>query len=255
MDWLLPEYARRFAGAGFATLIFDYRYFGQSEGQPRQLVDINRQRQDIQAAIAFVSSDPGIDPNRVALWGTSLGGGHAFYVALANPQIRAVVAQVPGFNMVHKRARALIKAPGKVVFRLLLAAVWDSIRGKLGLSPYYVKVYGRPGETAVFTDPGVKENFRTLMEHSKHWRNAFTPHFYLNLPLYKPGTAGALRMPLLVCIARKEVYANPAFQVEVGREAPLGEVKVYEADHFDFYHALREPVIEDQIQFLRRAFS
>src|SRR5690606_14647130 len=76
MDWIVPDYAERFAAAGFAALIFDYRYFGESDGQPRQLVSVDEQRADIHAALDFMRAQPGIDPDRVALWGTSLGGGH-----------------------------------------------------------------------------------------------------------------------------------------------------------------------------------
>ena len=42
MDWILPDFAAVFAAAGFAVLTFDYRHFGASEGQPRQLVDSQR---------------------------------------------------------------------------------------------------------------------------------------------------------------------------------------------------------------------
>src|SRR5438270_10283107 len=36
----LDAYAERFARAGFTALLFDYRHFGASEGEPRQLLDI-----------------------------------------------------------------------------------------------------------------------------------------------------------------------------------------------------------------------
>ena len=49
MDWILLSYAEGFAVAGFAVLIFDYRFFGESEGQPRQLIDVKQQRGDIRA--------------------------------------------------------------------------------------------------------------------------------------------------------------------------------------------------------------
>lgn len=34
-----PKYAKHFAAAGFASLILDYRHFGQSDGLPRQHID------------------------------------------------------------------------------------------------------------------------------------------------------------------------------------------------------------------------
>src|SRR5919202_566943 len=72
----LDAYAQRFAAAGFAALVFDYRHFGASGGEPRQLLDVRRQLEDWRAAVAFARTVDGIDPERVALWGTSFSGGH-----------------------------------------------------------------------------------------------------------------------------------------------------------------------------------
>ena len=252
MDWLLPNYAERFAQAGFAVLMFDYRHFGESEGQPRQLVSVKYQREDIRAALRFARSHADIDPDRIALWGTSLGGGHVIAVAAEDQRITAVVAQVPGIDMVSSKARATIKIPASVILKLMAAAVRDAVQGMLGLPPYYAKVFGMPGELAIFSDPRLKSRFDALMSKSPTWRNQFTPRFYLALPRYKPGTAEKLTMPLLVCVADQEVYANPNFQEWVGRQAPRGEVKRYPGEHFDFYHGMLESVIADEIAFLRR---
>ncbi len=77
----LAPYAERFAAAGFGALVFDYRHFGDSEGDPRQLVSIRRQLQDWQSAIAFARGLPGVDPDRIALWGSSFSGGHVIVTA------------------------------------------------------------------------------------------------------------------------------------------------------------------------------
>ena len=39
----LGAYAERFRDLGYACLVFDYRHFGDSEGEPRQLLDVNKQ--------------------------------------------------------------------------------------------------------------------------------------------------------------------------------------------------------------------
>lgn len=63
----LDVYAERFAAAGYACLMFDYRNFGDSEGAPRQLLDIRMQLQDWTIATAFARTLPGIDPGRIGL--------------------------------------------------------------------------------------------------------------------------------------------------------------------------------------------
>lgn len=173
-------------------------------------------------------------------------------MAAAEPSIAAVIAQVPGLDMVSKEARATIKLPTSAILRLLGAAVRDAIQGALGLPPYYAKVFGEPGETTGFSDPELKPRFEVLMKNSRTWRNQFTPRFYLALPRYQQGMMEKLNMPLLVCVADQEVYSNPDFQVWIAQQAPHGEVLHYPGEHFDFYHGLFEQVIADEIGFLQR---
>ena len=77
----LAAFAERFAAAGVAALAFDYRHFGDSDGQPRQLVSVRRQLDDWEAAVRCVRARPDVDAHRVALWGTSFAGGHVHTIA------------------------------------------------------------------------------------------------------------------------------------------------------------------------------
>jgi alpha/beta superfamily hydrolase len=252
MDFHLPDYAERFVTAGFSVLIFDYRYLGESEGQPRQLINIHKQREDIRNAILFLKKHESINREKIVLWGTSLGGGHVIEVAANDPTIAAVIAQIPGIDMVNPKAKAIIKIPAGMVLKILLSAIWDGIVGLFGFKPYYIKVFSDTGETAVFTQKELKPRFEVLMKSGSTWQNRFTPRFYLSPPRYKKGTAEKIKMPLLVCIADKEIFANPSFQAWVGQQAPKGEVKHYDAGHFDFYHGdTFEKVVKDQIDFIR----
>ena len=91
----LDAFAERFQAAGYACLVFDYRHFGESEGQPRELLSISRQREDWRAAVAYARSLPDVDADRVVLWGTSFGGGHAIATAAADHSVAAAIAQCP----------------------------------------------------------------------------------------------------------------------------------------------------------------
>jgi fermentation-respiration switch protein FrsA (DUF1100 family) len=51
MSFGLDRYARRFVGAGFAVLTFDYRHFGASEGVPRQVINVQEQPDDWRSAL------------------------------------------------------------------------------------------------------------------------------------------------------------------------------------------------------------
>src|ERR1700736_6236545 len=67
----LDRYARHFTAAGLGALAFTYRHFGDSGGEPRQLLDIEHQLADWAAALRYVRSLPDVDGTRIALWGSS----------------------------------------------------------------------------------------------------------------------------------------------------------------------------------------
>src|SRR6059058_1918849 len=94
-EYGLEPFARRFADAGIAALVFTYRHFGDSGGEPRQLLDIERQLDDWAAALAYARGLPDVDADRVAIWGTSLAGGHVIEAAARDGRVAAVVSQCP----------------------------------------------------------------------------------------------------------------------------------------------------------------
>ncbi len=135
----LVPFAETLARAGFATMIFDYRGWGESDGRLiatrdapplleagertlevrvlREIIDPVDQVTDANNCLLALAAEPGINPLRIGIWGTSFGAGHAVFVAAQNPQIRAVVVQVGGFGLGqqyrdHARARATQKVLG-----------------------------------------------------------------------------------------------------------------------------------------------
>lgn len=253
---LAQVYAEQFAGAGFAVLVFDYRHFGASGGQPRQIVDVRKQREDYQAAVKFARSLPDIDPERIAIWGTSLSGGHVVAVASEDPRIAAVVAQAPMIDAEktgRTRWQRLRRAVTRSSLRLFAAVGRDLLHAALHRPPYLTPVIGQPGDAAVFTGPDARDAFAALGGEQAGWRNAFAPRFLFGLPRYRPGTAERLVQPLLVCVADHDLEASPTFAVEVAKRSPRGEVRHFPAGHFDVYiEPFRSQIIADQVAFLHK---
>ena len=63
-----PAYARAFAGAGIAALVFDYRGFGTSDGEPRQHVDPWAQIEDYKNALSWVETRRELDPKALQVY-------------------------------------------------------------------------------------------------------------------------------------------------------------------------------------------
>jgi hypothetical protein len=255
MDRLFPH-AERFAAEGLAALVFDYRHFGESGGEPRQLADVEGQQQDLRAAVAFVRGSQYVDPDAVVLWGNSLGGAHVISVAAGDPAIAAVVAQIP-FNGFPKRVEGRSTWQ---TFRLLGAICWDAVRGKLGLSPYYVPMVGRPGELAVAATDEADQHIQVLTSGATTtlWRNSIAPRALLGMMRYRPEQAAArLTMPLLVCVAADDHETPIETTRALAERAPRGELRSYPGTHFTFYTdaATRDTVLADQIAFIRRCLQ
>jgi dienelactone hydrolase len=246
----LDAYAERFAGAGLAALVFDYRHFGASSGQPRQLLDINRQLADWAAAIAFVRSRPEIDPGRVALWGTSFSGGHVIETAARDRQIAAVVAQVPFTDGL----RNLPSLGVVLMLRLIAAGLRDQIGATLGRGPHTVPSVGPPGSVAVMATPDAEPGFRAIDPPGSTWRNRAAARVALRVGTYRPGRhADQIAAPVLFAIAQDDAITPPALAQAAAARAPHAEVRSYPGGHFEIYRgAAFEQAVSDQVEFLTR---
>jgi fermentation-respiration switch protein FrsA (DUF1100 family) len=108
-EMYLDCYAERFAAAGVASLVYDNRNFGASDGEPRQEIDPWAQVRDYRHALTFASSITEVDANRLGIWGSSYSGGHVLVVAAIDRRVRCVVSQVPlisGWRNVLRLVRA-----------------------------------------------------------------------------------------------------------------------------------------------------
>lgn len=92
------EYARAFARAGLAVLIYDHRNFGGNDGEPRGEINPWIQGRGYLDAPTFARNRPDADPDRIGLWGDSYSGGLVIVVAACDSRPQAVVAQCPVFG-------------------------------------------------------------------------------------------------------------------------------------------------------------
>jgi dienelactone hydrolase len=245
----LDAYAERFAAAGMAVLVFDYRHFGASAGEPRQLLDVPRQLDDWRAAIAFARALDGVDPQRIALWGTSFSGGHVVSVAAEDARVAAVVAQVPFADGLRNLPRLGVRH----ALRLTRAGLRDQLGAALGRSPHMIASVGPPGSLAVMTSPDADPGFHALTPPGVAWPNRAAARICLKIGGYRPiRRAADVRCPILFAIAEDDAVTPPDFAEEAARRAPRAAVRRYAgAGHFDVYvGALFERVVADQVEFL-----
>jgi fermentation-respiration switch protein FrsA (DUF1100 family) len=246
----LDAYAERFASAGLAVLLFDYRHFGASGGEPRQLLSIRRQLQDWEAAVATARALPGIDAGRIVLFGSSFSGGHVQTLAARDAAIAAAIAQAPFCDGLRNLpALGLGHA-----LRLTVAGLRDAAGSVLGLEPYRIPAVGAPGSLAAMTTPDAVSGFANMNPATSTWRNEVCARIALSIGAYRPGAKAArIRCPILYTIAEEDVVTPARFAQDAARRAPRGEVKAYRCGHFDVYlPPLWDQVVADQTEFLVR---
>jgi pimeloyl-ACP methyl ester carboxylesterase len=232
------------------VLLFDYRHFGASGGEPRQLLSIRLQLQDWEAAVSTARALPGIDASRIALFGTSLSGGHVQAIAARDPAIAAVIAQAPFCDGLRNLpALGLGHA-----LRLTLAGLRDAVGSLLGLEPYRIAAVGAPGTLAAMTTPDAVSGFTNMDPPVSTWRNEACARIALTIGTYRPGVkATGIDCPILYTIAEQDVVTPARFAHDAARRAPRAEVKAYAGGHFDVYlPPLWDQVVADQTEFLLR---
>lgn len=225
-------YAERFTRAGYAVFAFDYRNWGASGGQPRFVANIRNQQADIHAAINHVRSLDAIDARRIALLGTSFGGGHALMVAAARPDLAAVIAQCA----VVDGLAAAVQAPSVLALRWVLAGLIDLLGALLRCKPYYIKLAGEPGQLALMTEPGAEAGYLAMIDGPSPWRNLIAARFILGIPLFRPiRHAKRISPRLLMIVTDRDEICPPSAIAKVARLAPHGEAVHFDAGHFEIY--------------------
>lgn len=165
----LGAFAERFAAAGFGALVFDHRGFGDSEGEPDRFVPA-WQLDDWRAAIQFARTLPGVDPDRVVTFGSSMGGGNALAAAASDRRVAAAISQVPFLDIVTQSHRG---SP-RVIQRMLDAAARD----------HYLPAVGQRDEAALINAPGSEAGWRHVVAigEDSRWRDRVSTRWLLGPP-------------------------------------------------------------------------
>jgi uncharacterized protein len=249
---LLP-FAEAMAEAGLDVLLFDYRGFGDSSGEPRQFAWPPRHREDYRAAVEFSRGLDGVDPDRIVLWGTSWSGGHVVYVAADDPRIVAVISQSPDLDGIRTLRNIGAYAGIGHQLRLTWIGLKDVIRMLRGEEPLMIGAVGPPGALAGMTTEESEPGMRAIAGPT--WRNEVTGQGVFAEWTNRANTRmERLRCPILVQIADRDSVAPPAAaRAAAWRAKGRVEVREYPCAHFDIYLGeWRERVIADQLHFLRR---
>ena len=128
-----------FQSTGYNVLLYDPRGIGASGGYPRNQINPYQNAEDILDVVTFAQSLPNVDPNRIFLWGMSLGGTTSGVAASLDRRISGLIMVAPIFKFVRadKRAKA---------FQHLIRDRQSQLRGN---PPYEVPPFNSKGENLI----------------------------------------------------------------------------------------------------------
>ncbi len=238
----LAKYARAFAASGFVALAFDYRGWGDSDGKLipaadtprlteagtheltvrviREVVDPVDHVADVRACLAWLLTEPGVDPRRVGLWGSSYGGGHVVFTAGTDDRVKAVVAQVGGYG------------PPKADWYRDLAYKRQADKARGNIDP--------PIPQGVDAPKGLKGT----PDVARQWGH---------LPLE---AARNVRVPTLIIDAEHEELNNRHEHGEAAyrtiRERAVADYHTFPGSHYEIYDRFFEPALALAIDWFRR---
>ena len=245
-DQVTGLYAERLTAAGFVTLAFDHRNFGESGGQPRRHEDPQGKLADLRAAVSFLRARPEAHPERIGAVGICLGGGYALKFAAFDPRVKAFAGIAGAYNTPYAMRSGMGRDGYRQVLASLTAAAEEHDHGG---QVQYLPSVAAEGEAAM---PGEEPfaYYGTNRGAAEYWENSVTRVSVREL-LTADNMAGADFLsptPGLIVHGVEDAYCSP----EGAREAyqRMGDPKrVVWLDaklHIDLYDT--EPYVTQAVE-------
>jgi dienelactone hydrolase len=254
MEIVVDPYAAFFTEHGYCALTFDYRYNGSSDGEPRGDIDPSVHHDDIRAAITWVLKQPGVDTERVILWGTSYGGAHAMFMGALESRVHGVVSMVPGTG-----TRGYVEVLGRDAWDALLRVVTDDfVKAEAAGEDALVPIAAQTGR-CWFPQPGTYEWFeKNAFKHptflngalTSSWRRGIEYDPTLFIDLISP-------RPFLMLVAEDDLLASPRLARRAfDKASEPKQFASFPGGHFDLYeHGLsKASAMTTTLEWLTRHF-
>jgi pimeloyl-ACP methyl ester carboxylesterase len=248
----LAPFAERFCREGFTAVAFDYRQWGGSSGQPRDVTSIPRQRQDYRTVIDWAVADPGIDETQIFVWGTSFSGLHAVELAATDGRLRGAIAQNP---LVDGFAGMTMVRPTRALHLLAVGAL-DRLGALIGRPPRYIAAGVAPGEFGAVANAAAFAGVEIIRpKDGTEWHNRVAARSLLGVAARRPAQKAArIRCPLMLVVAEHDTIAPVGPALRLAERAPRAELFLSRGGHYGVYEGGEdhERVLDVEVEFLHR---
>jgi len=233
----LPGYAARFEDAGFVVLVFDYRHYGASGGEPRNHIVPFEQMQDVRNAITWLRTQPEVETDNIGGWGISFGAVHMLHLGAYDRRLKAVVTVATGLNVFE----AIMGRDGLQGFLKMINLDHDA-RLQSGSPATYIPAVSMPGDGGMMAFP---EAYDFYSEAQKTYAPTYENRVTLESLEYLFADHSAAAVELISPTALLMIHGNQDFiptavvQAVIDRANEPKKLVVYDCLHTDLY--VREP--------------
>jgi dienelactone hydrolase len=227
---VMPHYADFFVKAGLAALLFDYRRFGDSDGEPRQHINPFDQIEDYKNAISFAETLPEVDPNRIGIWGISYSGGHVLITGATDPRVKCIVSTIPVVDGFETQKQV----HGSVNFRKLMGAILEDRRKRLQdvTKRGYIDMSAPDPTKAMSTWP-FKETYDAFMDikgkeapNHEHYSTIESNELLLSYSVF-PFLRRILNIPTLMLVAEGDDITTWDLEIRAFNEIAAAQKKLF----------------------------
>ncbi|WP_195269361.1 alpha/beta hydrolase [Eubacterium sp. 1001713B170207_170306_E7] len=227
----LDAYAEKFATAGYACFLFDYRNFGASDGNERQKINVKDQLMDWNSAIDFIKKDDRVDGGKTLLFGSSFSGGHVITLSSKRMDIIASIAQCPYTNTLATMRTA---SPLSVI-KALPCVIVDYLSCVTGYHPVMIKLADKRGKLAFMAVSDYKEFFLQIPQNS-NFVNKTPARTFIEFLKYSPSRyTKNIESPIYYAVCKKDTLAPAKATLKCAKLSKKATIKEYNCGHFGIY--------------------
>jgi uncharacterized protein len=232
-EQMSAQYAQELAKQGIAALAFDYRHYGQSDGLPRQLENVETKKSDLKAAVTFLQTVPSIQAQGISLLGVCTSGGNVIQAAAEDTRLRSVVTIAGWF--VEPSMVPMMYGGDAAIANLKAQSSQALAKYRATGNADMVQTYGMAGSGAAHAGDHMDYYVNKQRGNISQWTNSFAVQSWDSWLSFDPvASAAKVKVPTMIIHSDDSALPDQARKV-YGLLAGKKELTCLKGGHFEFY--------------------
>jgi hypothetical protein len=249
-------YAHKLAEQGYAALAFDFRFYGESGGKPRNFESPSAKIADIKNAVTFLQTVDAVDPNRIVGLGICASAGYMAVATSEDSRIKSFIAVAPWIHDAQI-VNTMYGGAAAVKQKIATAKAAETKFEQTGKADYVPAISTTDKQAAMYGD------FDYYLNPKRgaipQWGNQFAVMSWADwLTFSAMPQAKKIKVPTLFVHSEKAAIPEGARQFFAAIPGKRKEIVwLPNATQFDFYD--REPIVDRAVtltvNYLKEALS